>query len=315
MRVLTGKFVQLATGAILGAIIGGIVTGDEVYVLVVAIGIPVVLTVAGFLGAAAVKQRALTALHAPGRPPGIISTMPEVAAATQREAVLNPVSTAQPSAGVVLNGQAVGATATPAPDAVATGPTGSAGWRFLSVVTIVVGAALALIPSYGVIGWIGSDIAAGRPFDGRDMRTGLHQQEAFDQVATLIGSTEVTSIYFYDSYLAVTAPTTPGARTVDRYKWQYGRAIHEGPDYIQPSDIREERFEAGGIDLDLVGRLTRESIADSGLDDIDGIYPSIRRFSGDDPQIDITITNPYFSATYQYSLTGELIQRSGSAFE
>jgi hypothetical protein len=314
LRILIGKVLQLALGVILGGIIGGIATGDENYILLVGIGTPVVLTVAGLVGAAAaVRTRRATASATGGRPPGIISTMPEVAGAKQQEAVLNPVSTAQPSAGVVLNGQVVGA-AKPGRPAIAVAGPGRVAWNILSVITIVVGAALALIPAYQSLAWIGTDIAAGRPFDGRNMVTGLHQPQAFDQIADLIGSTEVTSINFYDDYLSVSAPV-PGAREVDRYVFKYGRAYREGPDYSQPADLREALFDAGDIDMSLIARLVSESTRDSGIDDIDGIYPSITRFSGGSPEIGIAISGVYFDAYYDYTLTGELIQRSGSAFE
>ena len=54
---------------------------------------------------AALQQKA-AGQHA-GAAPGIISTIPGMRPAQQQQAVLNPVSTAQPSPGVVLNGEPV----------------------------------------------------------------------------------------------------------------------------------------------------------------------------------------------------------------
>ena len=315
MRI-AGKVLQLAIGGVLGGIIGGIITGDENYLIVLAVGVPVLVTVAGVIGSLGVAKRVRAkSATAAGRPPGIISTMPEVAAETQKGAVLNPVSTARPSEGVVLNGQPVGKPAKANRPPATQAGAGRIAWRVLGIVTIVIGAALALIPAYSTITWIGSDIAAGRPFDGRDMRTGLHQQEAFDRVAALIGSTEVTSINFFDSYLAVSAPYPAGSRTVDRFVYKYGRASHDGPDYSQPDELRDELFEAGDIDMSIVAKLTRQSLDDANIEDVDGVYPSISRFGGDAPEISISISGVYFDAYYSYSLDGELIQRSGSAFE
>jgi hypothetical protein len=48
---------QLAIGAVLGAIVGAIVTGDPAYIAVGAIGVPVVLTVAGVAGSRTVQSR------------------------------------------------------------------------------------------------------------------------------------------------------------------------------------------------------------------------------------------------------------------
>lgn len=316
MKVLFPKLVQLAFGAIIGAILGGIITGDDAYIVGIAVGLPILITVVVIVvsTAAATRRKNPTA---PGRLPGINATMPGAPTTAQTEAVLNPVSSAQPSPGVVLNGELVGA---PAGAAAGGAKPAAAGGghplrRALGILTIAVGAALVLIPSYPTIAWIGQDIAAGRPFDGRDMRTGLHQQEAFDRIAALIGSTEVTSIYFFGDSMAVTAPTSPGARSVDRWTFQYGRASHDGPDYSQPDDIAEELFDAGEIDMSLVAKLTREAVAEADIEDVDGVYPSITRFGGDPPEIRISITGAYFDAFYDYTTTGELIQRTGSAFD
>jgi hypothetical protein len=302
-RVLVGKAAQLLFGALLGLIAAAIITGDERYVVIIAVGVPVIFTVLVIVGMArsAKKRRGFTQ---PARAGGINATV--VGPAAPAKPVLNP------SAGVVLNGERIGgASPEPAP---ASGRR-PFWWRALSIVTILAGAAVALIPSYGLIGWIASDVVAGRPFDGRDMRFGLHQQEAFDQVADVMGDTQVTSVHFYDSYISVSAPTTPGAKTIDRYEWRYGHAHRLGADYSQPQDIREELFDAGGMDMAVVGRVVRDSLDDADLEGVDGIYPSIRRFAGEEPQINVTISSTYYDASYTYTLEGELIQRSGSAFD
>jgi hypothetical protein len=315
VKFLLPTIIRLAFGALIGAILGGVITGDENYVVWIAVGVPVLITVVAIVvSTAAGRQRKNSTVA--GRP-GINETMTGAPQTPQKEAVLNPVSTVQPSAGIVLNGELVGAPAGSSSTGAmpATSGAGRGLRRVLGILTVAAGAALVLIPTYPTIAWIGQDVAAGHPFDGRDMRTGLHQQEAFDQVAALIGSTEVTSIYFFNDSIAVTAPTGPGARSVDRWTFQYGRASHDGPDYSQPDDIRDELFDAADIDMSLVAKLTRESLADADIADVDSIYPSITRFASDEPEISISISGAYFDAYYDYSITGELIQRSGSAFE
>ncbi|MEO8261715.1 MAG: hypothetical protein ABI566_04020 [Pseudolysinimonas sp.] len=317
-RVLTGKVIQLLVGALIGFIIAGIVTGDEKYIVIIAVGVPVLFTIAMVIGVG-VGARRRTSFTQAGRPPGINSTIPG-APASQTETVLNPVSTAQPSAGVVLNGELVGASPTPTPTpGAAAKPGGAQGrpvwWRALGILTIAAGAALALLPSYGTIGWIASDIAAGRPFDGRDMRTGLHQQEAWDQLVEVIGGTEVTSILFYDSYISVSAPTTPGADTVDRFEWKYGHASRVGPDYSQPSDLQQELFDVGDMDMSVVAQVVRQSLDEAQIEDVDSIYPSIRRFADEAPEINVSISGVYYDASFTYTLSGEQLQRSGSAFD
>ena len=74
MRIVFGKILQLVTGGLFGCILGGIITGNENYWIALAIGFPLLLTVAGIFGAGTVKAR-----RAAGEPvlrPGIISTIP-----------------------------------------------------------------------------------------------------------------------------------------------------------------------------------------------------------------------------------------------
>jgi len=77
---------QLAIGAVIGAVIGAIFTGDPTYTVVWAIGLPVILTIAGIAGSRTVQRR-LPAV-ASRVPPGIISTTSP--RPVQTAAVLNP---------------------------------------------------------------------------------------------------------------------------------------------------------------------------------------------------------------------------------
>jgi hypothetical protein len=298
LRIVFGKVIQLLVGGVIGGILGAIITGDPRYSLAWGLGVGAIFVLAMIFGAyIGVKKKAAAA------------------PAVQTEAVLNPVSTAQPSPGVVLNGVPTGV-----PEGMPDlrRPPGSARprwWRALSIATILVGAGLALIPSFSTVAWIADDIAAGRPFDGRDMQTGRHLQEAFDELVGVVGSTEVTSIYFFSDSITVTAPTTPGGDDVDRYIWQYGRATREGPDYSQPDDIREDLFDAGDIDMNMVAALVRDAKTEAGIRDLDSVYPYISRFGGDDPTIMISLTGSYDDAYYTYTIHGEFIEKYGSAFD
>src|SRR5215213_5971793 len=106
MRIVIGKILQLVVGGLLGCLVGGLLTGNENYWIALAVGAPLLITVAGIVGAGAASQGKKL-----GRPmtlrQGISSTIPGFRPKPQ-EAVLNPVSTAQPSTGVVLNGEVVG---------------------------------------------------------------------------------------------------------------------------------------------------------------------------------------------------------------
>jgi len=316
VRVVIGKVLQLAFGGAIGVLLGGIITGNENYWIGLVVGGPLLITFGTILGAvlAASKRKADPEATVT---PGIISSIPGLSIKKPTEAVLNPVSTAQPSQGVVLNGELVGA-ATQAPK-VTPASTPRRGnpwwWNVLSILTIAVGAGLVLLPSAQILSWTVTDIGQGRPFDGRDMTVGLHQQEAFDAIVESMGGTEVVAIAFFPSYIDVSAPTTPGARTVDRFHWEGGFTSNRGADYSQPDDLQQELFDAGDIDMSVVADVVRQSIAEAKLQGLDGVYPRIARgFDGGDPQISVSLSGDYFDAYFTYTLNGELVDKSGSAF-
>ena len=218
--------------------------------------------------------------------------------------MLNPVSTAQPSPGMVLNGEVVG------------GVGGSPGnppprrtrlplwWRALSILTMGGRRGLVLHPVVSDDRVGGGRCRRGPTVRRPELLTGIHQQDAFDQIAGVIGGTEVTSINFYDSSISVSAPTSPGARTVDRYEWKAGVASRIGPDYSQPDDLQGELFDAADIDLSIVATLVRQSLDDARIEGVDGVYPVIRRPDvGKDPVIDIPVSGTYFDAYYSYPST------------
>jgi hypothetical protein len=315
MRFVVGTVLQLLFGAAIGVLLGGIITGNENYWIALAIGFPLLITFGSIAGAAAASRQKKQDPH--GLRPSVLSSIPGLTVA--RPAPPQPVL--NPSSGVLLNGEPVRPATARATDAAGAAPAsarprGRAGWRLLSLLTIAAGAVLVLLPSAQVIAWTASDVVQGRPFDGRDMTVGLHQQEAFDQVAERMGGTEVVEIAFFPDHIDISAPTAPGARTVDRFRWRSGFASNEGPDYSQPADLGQALFDAGALDMSVVADVTRQSIADAALQGLDGVYPRIARApEGGEPRISIALSGSYFDAYYVYSVDGELLDRSGTAFE
>lgn len=296
---------QLAVGAVIGSILGSIVTGDPLYVIGWAVGAPVVLTAAGILGSRRRKQQVLTA---PGRVPGIIGsarTQP-----VETEAVLNPEPTAVPATGGTLNGEPLDpAVLANMPDQ---RPRDARPWwsRALTIALVLAGIALALIPAYRAIAWTATNVAQGR-WDGNDMRTGLHQQEAIDDLARVIGSYEVVAISFYDSYVLVEAPTWVGASTTDQYQWRYGRATRDGP----YSGAVVGLFDASAIDFSIVGDLVARAKADTGWTDFTAFYPSLRADDEGVPYFGVYLSTDYYSASYTFTVQGDLVERSGTGLE
>jgi hypothetical protein len=309
MRVVLGRVVRIVlvigAGAVIGSILGAIITGDPLYTVGWAVGLPVLLTVAGFLGSRGRKRQVLTA---PGRVPGIIGSARTEPIAT--EAVLNPEPTAVPATGATLNGEPLDPAVLakmPEPR-----PRGAVHWasRGLSIALVLAGVALALIPAYRTISWTATNLAQGR-WDGNDMRSGLHQQEAIDDLAGVIGSYDVVAINFYDSYVLVEAPTYVGAPTTDQYQWRYGRATREGPYSGAVSGL----FDASTIDFSILGDLVARAKADTGWTDFTAFYPSVRADDAGVPHFGVYLSNDYYSASYTFTIQGDLVERNGTGLD
>jgi hypothetical protein len=314
-RVALRVLLLLAVGAGLGSIIGAIFSGDPAYTVAWTVLLPGTLIVAAIVGSRAAAKRVPTA---PPSAPGILGSVQPRPVQTQ--AVLNPEPTAVPATGATLNGEPL-RTDPPGtdgldPEVLAKMPTprprqpASWGRRAITITILLVGVALALVPQYRTIGWTVGNIAQGR-WDGNDMRTGLHQQEAVDDLAGAIGSYDFVSVSFYDTYVLVDAPTTVGATTTDTYEWRYGRAGRLGP----ASGNVDGLFDASRIDFSIVGELARAAIADTGWDRVDTYYPSVRANDDGVPEISIYLANDYYSASYRFTVAGELLDRYGDGLE
>lgn len=190
--------------------------------------------------------------------------------------------------------------------------------RGIAAFLVIAGITATLIPAYPMIGWIASDVVQGRPFDGRDMRTGLHQNDAVAQIAEVVGSPDVTRVNFYDEYVIVSARSSPRSTTTDTYTWRNGEASRSGPGGFEP-DLSELLFDASTIDFSVIPSLITIAKRDAGMNDAETYYPSVSRAPGGDgpgdPIISISLRSDYFDAYYTFSLDGEILSKSGSAFE
>lgn len=306
--------VPVAIGALIGAIIGGFITGSDDYIIGWSIGGPLVIVAIVFITAMR-SARKNDKAKAP-KPVGINETLKGGGGGDSKSAVLNPESSGVPATGVVLNGEPVADVDMQKMPRPSGGPVRLR--RGIAVVLLAAGAALSLIPAYTMIGWIASDFAHGRPFDGRDMRTGLHQNDAMAQIADVVGSPDITRVNFYDDYIIVEARTSPRSTTVDTYMWRYGGAFRAGPGGFEP-ELSDQLFDASKIDFSIIPGLITIAKRDAGMNDADTYYPSVSRDTGGDvpgdPVISISLSDEYFDAYYTFSLDGELIDKSGSAFE
>jgi hypothetical protein len=190
--------------------------------------------------------------------------------------------------------------------------------RGIAIAMVALGAALALIPASTMLGWVASDLVQGRLFDGRDMRTGLHQNDAMVQIAEVVGSPDITQANFYDSYVIVTARTSARSDTADTYMWRNGGAYRDGPAGFQP-DLASELFDASAIDFSMIPKLITIAKRDAGMNDAEDYYPSVARETTaeglGDPVISISLSDEYYDAYYVFSLDGDIVSKSGTAFE
>lgn len=170
---------------------------------------------------------------------------------------------------------------------------------------VLLGAGLVLIPAYGSIARAAESIAAG-DWDGTSMVTGNYQQLAVDAIAEVAGGYEFTSIGFFDTYVIAVAPTYPGADTTDEYMWRYGHAYREGPDLIQEEDLQSVLFDASELDFSVVGRVTREALANTPVEGVDTVYP---RVDGSIPKISVYIDGTYKSESLTYDFDGTLVEK------
>jgi MFS family permease len=291
----------LAGGAILGAILGGIITGSGDYAIVWGIGLPIAIILIVAVAVANTPDRKAKKAAA-AQPVGINQTVTGVA-----------------PQGTVLNGEPLTPATVSAVMARPDLPRRPVRLRRgIAILLVLAGMAVVLIPAYPMIGWIASDFAHGRPFDGRDMRTGLHQNDAMAQIADVVGSPDITRVNFYEDYVIVTARTSPRSTTVDTYMWRYGGAFRSGPGSFEP-ELANLLFDSSQIDFSIIPSLITIAKRDAGMNDADTYYPSVARASEaegpGDPVISISLSNEYFDAYYTFSLDGEILSKSGSAFE
>jgi len=184
--------------------------------------------------------------------------------------------------------------------------------RIIAIGIILASAAVTLIPVYGLVGRTATNVATGN-WDGNNMLTGSYQQLAVDEIAAVVGNYEFRNVYFYDDYVIVSAPTTPGSRHADSYMYRYGRAYRDGPELIQPDDIQSELFDASGLDFGVVAQVVERSIAQARIDGRDFALAYVV-LSDTGPTIEVAISGTYDDAYFSYDFTGAELDRSGSAF-
>lgn len=176
-------------------------------------------------------------------------------------------------------------------------------------VLVVVAAVVTLIPAYGSLARIGTD---------QSFLTGDYQQDAVDQIATVVGNHDLIDVDFYDSYVIVEAPTGPGARTTDDYQYRYGRAERLGPELIQPQDTRAAVYDGRTVDFSLIPKLIKDAERRAKITSPTTLHVSVMQpldaKAGQPPTINVNVEDAYHQAFVQYSPKGKYLSELGSAF-
>ena len=142
--------------------------------------------------------------------------------------------------------------------------------RILFVGVIAATAAIVLLPAYDSIGRVARAIAAG-DLDSAGVVLGDRHREIVDALAAETGGTQFIHVGFYGDYALASAPSEPGALTIDSYEYRYDRASHGAPENIQPDDPSADLFDVADVDWDRIPALIEAAEQSSGIADPDGV--------------------------------------------
>lgn len=181
---------------------------------------------------------------------------------------------------------------------------------------LVIAAAATLVPAYGTIGRSITAIAAGDPAAAGVVEGDRHD-EIVDALVREVGGPQFTSVGFYDGYALATAPSTPGALTIDDYQYRYDRTEHQGPELIQPDDPAAELFDVTAVDFTQVRELIAAAQHESGIADPESVIVRFQRAgvadeSGSRPvQAMVLLDSAYEDASVTFdATTGAVVSRS-----
>lgn len=178
-------------------------------------------------------------------------------------------------------------------------------WRRVALAGVAVAtAALVLIPAYDSIGRTVQAFAAGDP-GSAGVVLGDRHAEIVDALAEETGGTQFVRVGFYDSYALATAPSAPGALTMDVYQFRYDRTEHQGPELIQPDDPAAELFDVTEVDFSRIPEHIATAKEHSGITEATSVIVSVQRAIIADEsdarplRVLVILDSPYENATVQ----------------
>ncbi|MFC6357345.1 hypothetical protein [Luethyella okanaganae] len=211
---------------------------------------------------------------------------------------------------------------------------------------LLAGAALALIPAYPIMAQLVNgettldEVRSASGWEGRQAAEEAGQAEAAAEADIFVGDNArrqvdalvekvgpfVTSLSFWRADVAASAPTTPGAQTVDRFSVSAQTVTRDGADSTQPEpgELVEELFDATAVDYGIMGELITVAHGLSGIDpseSSDGgqwVYLDKRPiFVNGETQtmltFDVPVDGEYYNAWITFDTGGNVLSMRGGA--
>jgi hypothetical protein len=148
--------------------------------------------------------------------------------------------------------------------------------RVLLAGAFLAAGALVLVPAYDSIARTAQAFAAGNP-SAAGVVLGDRHAEIVDALEAETGGGQFVSIAFYDSYALATAPSEPGALTMDSYQFRYDRTEHQGPELIQPGDPAGALFDVDEVDFSRIPDHIAAARKHSGIDEPKSVIVIVER--------------------------------------
>ncbi|MGR0320808.1 hypothetical protein [Agromyces sp. ZXT2-3] len=150
-------------------------------------------------------------------------------------------------------------------------------WRTALLALVVVAAAVAvLVPAFDSIGRLTRAVASG-DLSTAGVVLGDRHREIVDALALETGGTEFVRIGFYADYALASAPSSPGALTIDGYEYRWDRTSHGDPEPIQPEDPAAALFDVDDVDFSRIPEFIDTAQQVAGIADPDSVIVSVER--------------------------------------
>jgi hypothetical protein len=178
----------------------------------------------------------------------------------------------------------------------------------ISIVLVVIAAAVTLLPSSDAIGRVGTN---------QSFLTGPNQQRAVDALARVVGSHELVDIDFYVGYVDAQAPTKPGADTTDNYEYRNGQASRLDPEQ-GANDTKTAEYDGRQVDFALIPKLIKDAERRTKTPTPASLHVFVMQpldaRVGQAPTINIEVDGAYHSNQVHYSPSGKFIDGVGDSF-